>query len=140
MNKKLINIVNCAFHYHEPLDRDGWVHNDNTNKLKLKNNKNNYENILINPLGINIKKDEIKTKNHISCRRAIAVIYYFGRNKIDGGGTGLFEKEDSIAPIKIIEPVNNRILIFEISDKSFHAFRKNYSNRASLIQFLFTKD
>jgi hypothetical protein len=62
--------------------------------------------------------------------RAIAMIYYVGNAPWapgDGGVTGLyFGPNDPVdRPAKVVPPINNSLLTFECTPKSFHSFISN---------------
>ena len=72
--------------------------------------------------------------------RSIALIVYLGNDAVtdaDGGGTGLYAPR-GVAPAKVVAPQPNRLLAFQISPKSFHAFQTNATERNSITQWFHT--
>lgn len=71
--------------------------------------------------------------------RAVAFIYYFGRDEYhagSGGETGLGITDDEtgeVSLLRAVEPVPNRLLAFEISLQSHHKFMTNFSAERNTI-------
>jgi hypothetical protein len=71
----------------------------------------------------------------------VACLYYFnnpplGSPPVGGGETALYESAGG-GPAKLVEPFNNRLLAFEISPRSWHAFVSNVgSPRNALAMWL----
>lgn len=71
--------------------------------------------------------------------RAVAFIYYFGReeHRAGGGGeTGLGLREAEAGEVSLfraVEPVPNRLLAFEISEQSHHKFMTNRETERNTI-------
>jgi hypothetical protein len=124
--------VSAAFHFHPPQNETGWVHNDYSQKTGFASTQMLHNGVIPAP-----RFGDVSTLD-ISEKRAVALIYYFGNEltERDGGGTGLYESITSQEPVKVIEPVNNRLLLFSVSPKSFHAFQKNLKGRKSLVMWL----
>lgn len=74
--------------------------------------------------------------------RAASMIYFAGNGTWcdgDGGGTGLYRsgKDPVDEPEAVIPPVNNSLVLFEITPHSFHSFITNTAKeRNSVITFL----
>lgn len=119
-----------AYHYHPPHNRTGFVHSDFSSKMfspvdRLRN-------------GVIFRDREgPQTVPTFKEQRTIALIYYLGNDdwkEGDGGETGLYVSETS-TPATLVAPKNNRLLAFEISPKSFHAFQENKTVRTSIVQW-----
>lgn len=130
-NRPTSTVVTPAFHFHQPHDKTGWVHNDYTKK--------NFSStgVLYNGVIPHARYGSTQ-KVDITESRAIAVIYYFGSTTENplGGGTGLYESVKSKDPAKVVAPLNNRILAFSVSPKSYHAFQTNKADRKSIVMWL----
>lgn len=75
--------------------------------------------------------------------RAIAIVYFLNNKpwqKSGGGEISLYHKKEDNEPSVAIAPINNRLLIFEATPHSFHAFKKNLIHeRNCIIQWIFEK-
>lgn len=122
--------TSLAYHYHPPGDRTGFVHNDFTSK------EFSWADRLSN--GIVFREREKKgLPGEFTQRRTIALIYYLGNDQWregDGGETGLYRSAGEM-PELLVSPKNNRLLAFEISPKSLHAFQSNKTPRMSIVQW-----
>lgn len=138
-NKPTTFGTNMAFHHHPPHDATGWVHNDYATHI--------FPQKLVLPNGVHASagenisggvESERLTKNAIKQKRTIALIYYFNDtpwNDGDGGETGLYASRNEKDLVKKIAPRNNRLLAFDVSPKSFHAFQENKFERNSIVQW-----
>lgn len=116
-----------AFHHHSPGDRTGFVHHDYTDKNFVSSSRMPNGVIPVNN----------KNKGDVVSRRIIALIYFLnndGWKDGDGGETGLYS-EDKKTLLKKVAPLNNRLLAFQISHNSMHAFQQNKKNRNSFVQW-----
>lgn len=127
--------TNVAFHYHPPGDKTGFVHHDYV--LKAFSPAERLSNGVIPYVH---KEDGSELLRE---RRIIALIYYLGNTaewkKGDGGETGLYRSRKE-GPMKLIEPRNNRLLAFKLSESSLHAFQHNTTPRASIVQWFHSDD
>ncbi len=130
-NRPTSTVITPAFHFHFPNDKTGWVHNDYTKK-GFSSTRVLYNGIIPHARYGSTQKIDITET------RAIAVVYYFGGSvdKPVGGGTGLYEYVKSKDPVKVVEPLDNRILAFSVSPKSYHAFQTNTADRKSIVMWL----
>jgi Rps23 Pro-64 3,4-dihydroxylase Tpa1-like proline 4-hydroxylase len=64
--------------------------------------------------------------------RSIAMLYYLNNTSIESGGTGIYDGYAGNL-LKNIEPVNNRLFLFEINHKSFHTFMGADFNRSAIV-------
>lgn len=123
--------TSLAYHFHPPGNRTGFVHNDLASKR--------FSEVDRLKTGI-IYRDrpepgDIPTFKE---KRIIALIYYLGNapwRPGDGGETGLYIRKDDPSPVALIEPKNNRLLAFQISPNSYHAFQQNVTPRSSIVQW-----
>ena len=68
----------------------------------------------------------------------MAILFFLetdGWKEGDGGETGLYSA-DGKTLLKKVAPLNNRLLAFQISPLSMHAFQKNNTERNSVVQWL----
>ena len=121
-----------AFHYHPSNNRTGFIHNDYASKKFMSSNK--LPNGVIAGEVATYKKDDSRI---YTSTRIISLLYYLNNDSWkegDGGETGLYLTKEG-SPVKLIEPVNNRLFAFQISPRSFHAFQKNLKPRSSIVQW-----
>ncbi len=120
---KLNNNMIAEFHHHKINSASGYIHNDyDVSSFKREPLPN----------GINPHKHQIAYRGRTEgadmyCVRSIAMLYYFNNPKWEEGGeTALYESwEKESKPVLKVAPINNRLLAFEISPKSFHSFLQN---------------
>jgi hypothetical protein len=109
--------VSCYIHHHPAGSANGSVHNDLNPGPEAPNSGRGESQLLRAPL-------ESQTV------RTIAMIYYVGNEPWApgyGGATGLyFGQNDAVDdPAKVVPPINNCLLVFECTPKSFHSFISN---------------
>lgn len=134
--------TNFAFHHHPKGDRTGWVHNDYAtyffpHKLVLSNGVNATKD---KEGDVQLTRAESQVKS-LKQKRAIAIIYYFNNpewKEGDGGETGIYSSKESSSLVKNIAPINNRILAFDVSPESYHAFQENLKERNTFVQWFHT--
>lgn len=127
--------TSLAFHHHPAGDRTGFVHHDYAMRYFSLRNR------LSNGMIYREQRNNSADQTIFGHMRSIALLFYLGNEEWkegDGGGTGLYANKGT-APVKIIEPVNNRLLAFQISPRSFHAFQTNRTSRASIVQWFHTE-
>ena len=128
-----------ALHHHLPSSKDGWVHND----YSLCSFSDDYLQNGINPWYHQCTyedSDPFKQPNTRKVMRSVTLIYYLN-NDCDGkygGETGLFSDEHTLA--EKVAPKNNRLMAFEVSPHSFHAFQANTKYPRSTITQWFHAD
>jgi len=136
-NLNLTKNMIAEFHHHPPNSAGGYIHNDyDISSFKREPLAN----------GINAHTHQIDYRGRtpgadIYCVRSIAILYYFNNHKwqeSDGGETALYtDYKKGSEPVIKVAPHNNRMLAFEISPKSFHAFLNNKKNvRNSMVQWM----
>jgi len=125
--------TSLAYHYHLAGDRTGFVHHDFAEKWFSPSDR------LTNGI---IFRDTGYTKLPGAAltfpeTRRIALIYYLNNRPWEadsGGETGLYQSKNG--PLaKLVAPQNNRLLAFQISHHSFHAFQTNLQPRPSIVQW-----
>jgi len=116
-----------AFHHHPPGNRTGFVHHDNVDKHFSPARR----------LANGVMYGEGPETDPIVAHRKIALLYFLGSDawqEGDGGETGLYSA-DGKTLVKNVPPINNRLLAFQISEKSMHAFQENSKDRDSIVQW-----
>lgn len=115
-----------AFHHHPAGDRTGFVHHDSADKP--------FSLQMELPNGV-IYGDGAPPR--YASRRKIALLYFLnndGWREGDGGEIGLYAA-DGKSLTKKVAPLNNRLLAFQISPASMHAFQGNVRERNSIVQW-----
>ncbi len=115
-----------AFHHHPVGDRTGFVHNDDvdmsfSSRMMLQN-------------GVIYEEEN---PSDIKRRRILSILLYLNNDdwkEGDGGGTGIYAK-DKKTLLKVVNPKNNRLFVFQTGPDSNHAFQTNKTPRSSLIQW-----
>jgi len=125
--------IMSVLHHHKINSESGWVHND-YGKFAFKNapmsnllNQWNFNSIYQGG-GKHGNLIDIEHQESVSfTRRSIALIYYMGKDtwrEGDGGETAFFDASGKTL-VKRVEPINNRLLAFQISPLSYHAYQTN---------------
>lgn len=120
--------TSVAFHHHPPGNRTGFVHHDNADKR--------FSPVRRLPNGV--LYGEGRETDPLVRRRKIAFIYFLandGWQEGDGGEIGLYSPDGKTLITKVA-PINNRLLTFQISPISQHAFQENKRERNSVVQWL----
>lgn len=133
--------TNAVFHYHKVGSQNGWPHCD-FSWGAFKND----------PLsnGVNAwyhqgphTTDPPAEPGFFHSIRSVAVLYYINNkpwHEGDGGETGLYAGKDLGSLVTKVAPINNRLLLFEVSPDSYHSFLSNVANeRNSVVQWAFEK-
>lgn len=133
--------TNFALHHHPAGDRTGWVHHDyatytfphrhvlSNGVTGTQGEDDNGNQKLISP-GVGEKK--------LKQKRTIAILFYLNNpewKEGDGGETGLYTSKDKSSLVKKIAPINNRLLAFDVSPESYHAFQQNFKERNVFVQW-----
>lgn len=122
------NYISTTLHYHTAGNPSGWPHSDFQRVY--------FDEKDLLPSGMRFQSDSSASASSLTTARGIGVIYYCC-NKLDdedGGGTFLY-KNPKEQPFATVAPRNNRLLIFEISPESFHAFEGNKKDRLAFVQW-----
>lgn len=126
--------TSVAMHHHPAGNKTGFVHSDYASKKFLISNKLNN-----GVIPYEMEKDD-KNVNLITGIRIISIIYYLNNDDWqwgDGGETAFYKTKDGVT-LKLVEPINNRLLAFQISPTSLHAFQENFKPRSSIVQWFHT--
>jgi hypothetical protein len=132
--------IGGALHHHEPGSRDGYIHHDlctgwfvdhgDPEQITLPNcDMCSY---CYGPTPANAGVPVRETV------RGVAIIYYLNNADWapgDGGETGLYRRAtDALDQAAVnVPPINNSLLAFECTPRSFHTFRTNRQARDSVI-------
>ena len=135
--------VTGGFHHHLRGSRSGQIHNDlnpgwfvdaqEPGKLNLsRNDLCDYSTGEVHGTGYHV---------HESVRALAVLIYLHNQDwqEDDGGETGLYASSSQPvdSPTKAVAPVNNTLMVFECSPKSYHSFIANRKGpRNSIIMWL----
>ena len=139
---ELNQYIAYTLHYHkgspENPSKDGWPHTD----LNIVSVVNDYNTNLrlTSSGGCNYADNTFdRQPDTKKCIRSIALLYYFNNKspleENDGGGTNIFSDYDSNSLIQEIKPINNRVFAFEVSPKSYHAFKGAKFDRSAIVQW-----
>lgn len=123
--------TSMAYHFHPKGDKTGFVHHDYASKVFVEEDR------ISNGVVYRARESAGRTKSYSKERRIISLLYYLGNDdwkEGDGGETGLYASKEG-SPVKLVAPKNNRMLAFQISPKSFHAFQQNNTPRSSIVQW-----
>lgn len=135
--------VHGSFHHHKEESLSGHVHSDyalvNFLKSQMLNGLHPFT-----ALGGTLmsRGQRVNVPNVVQVARSVALIYYFGNPEWragDGGETGLWEQNSGQPKIKV-EPIDNRLLVFEVSPKSYHAFISNRRGERNTIILWYHSD
>jgi 2OG-Fe(II) oxygenase superfamily len=135
--------VTGGFHHHRSGSESGQIHNDlnpgwfvdtqDPGKVNLsRNDLCDYSSGKVHGTGYQVHESV----------RALAVLMYLHNpswHEDDGGETGLYRNssQPTDAPTKMVPPLNNTLLIFECTPRSYHSFLPNKNGpRNSLIMWL----
>jgi hypothetical protein len=137
--------INGALHYHETGSKDGFIHQDFSACWFVNRPRADGINVTDSSL-CDYRTGAVSGPGVLPRERvrAVAMLYYLNNPPWasgDGGETGLYRsREDAIdRPAATIPPLNNSMLIFECSPRSFHSFRSNRRNpRSSIVMWLHT--
>lgn len=129
-NQPTSQTTSLSLHFHPPGDRTGFVHSDFATRSFHPND--------LTPNGVIFRERPASDAPPLfKERRIISLIFYLGNDAWapgDGGETGLYASEDG-APLVLVEPKANRLVAFQISPRSFHAFQQNRTPRSSIVQW-----
>jgi hypothetical protein len=111
--------VSPSAHFHKPPSRDGFIHRD-YNIVSFKDQQAEF----VTTGGASYTDDTNENPDSTKVLRSIALLYYLNNDdhiNCSGGGTAIYESYSG-GHIKTIEPKNNRLFIFEMTDNSYHGF------------------
>lgn len=122
-----------AIHLHKTPSKNGFVHRD----LSICSFATTNADIATPNCIYEDDSQDLQPNTDKLCR-SVALLYYFNHptnlTENDGGGTGIYEDLDGTLS-KSILPINNRLFIFEISRKSYHAYIGANFNRSCFISW-----
>ena len=124
------------FHLHLPGGKDGWIHTDEMENIVVEGVRAPG---MLNSWYHNSPYNDTKLPDIVGAKKvtkALTFIYYLANTKdLVGGETILYDQNQQ--EVKRIEPKNNRMLVFEINDISYHAYANNPSGyRKTITQWL----
>lgn len=140
--------VTATLHHHEPGSQSGWPHNDLNpawfagpppapDEIRLEHTGGVALHTGERPAGVTARESV----------RAVSLLFYLGNppwEPGDGGETGLFADVASArgGPAVAVPPINNSMVFFECTPRSWHAFVSNRTRpRNSIVMWLHrTKD
>lgn len=125
--------TSMAFHHHPPGDSTGFVHHDFSNKYFSERARLPT---LVIPYSEKETEGELPPSVFIE-KRVIALLLYLANPpwyEGDGGETALYAA-DKETIVRKVPPVNNRLLAFSLSERSFHAFQENKLPRNCIVQW-----
>jgi hypothetical protein len=133
------NDVNGALHCHATGSRDGFIHKDLSSCWFVDNPRADGVNVSDNAV-CNYRTGKTSAAGTVARERvrAVAMIFYLGNalwSVGDGGETGLYRsRHDAVGrPAATVPPVNNSMLVFECTPRSYHSFINNRRNPRSSI-------
>lgn len=133
----LSNDTILAYHHHEKSAEDNYIHNDFTDGHFIDDPLPNG----INPWYFQCTHSAPPADQESRAMpRALAALYYLNDSwkPSDGGETALFSANNHAALERKIEPINNRLFVFEITPTSWHSYLKNAApSRNSVAQWFF---
>ena len=135
--------VNASLHHHEPGSQSGWPHNDLNpawfagpppapDQIRLEHTDGVALHTGEGPAGVTARENV----------RAVSLLFYLGNPPWelgDGGETGLFADVASArgGPAVAVPPINNSMVFFECTPRSWHAFVSNRTKpRNSIVMWL----
>jgi hypothetical protein len=138
--KKVSNVddlstdVAATMHHNTPTEKDKYIHSDFSVVLSRDDytTETFLKNIdLDNDYKVNFFLTDNKSYNkneYSQLKRKLTAIYYFDNESEDmGGETGIFVKDKNLKDYTEVDAVkckNNRLLIFENNEHSFHNYKK----------------
>ncbi|OGC87992.1 hypothetical protein A2419_00805 [Candidatus Adlerbacteria bacterium RIFOXYC1_FULL_48_26] len=136
-DRPLSNDTILSYHHHDKSVDDNYIHNDFTEGYFVDAPLPNG----INPWHFQCTHSAPPaTEQSRAMPRALAAIYYLNDSwqLSDGGETAFFSANNHTALERKIEPVNNKLLVFEITPTSWHSYLKSAApSRNSVAQWFF---
>ena len=135
--------VGGALHHHEPGSDDGYLHSDFCTGWFVDDGRRGE--IVVADVGrCHYCYGSTAAGSNVVARetmRAIAILYYLNNPEWspgDGGETGLYRAETDRVDQAVVSvpPINNSLVAFECSPRSFHTFRTNRQPRNSVVMWL----
>ncbi|AHH22300.1 hypothetical protein NONO_c75450 [Nocardia nova SH22a] len=132
--------VEGSLHHHAPGSPRGWLHHD-LSPAWFRETAPAAGEVGLPFDGINVKTGErpagVPARELV---RAVAVLFYLGNGPWqpgDGGETGLFTDGTAPAPAVVVPPLDNSMIVFECTPRSWHTFLgANTGPRNSVVMWL----
>jgi hypothetical protein len=123
--------VSGGLHHHAPGSAPGLIHTD-LNPAWFVEYESADGMIVVDHKAVRyvtgeIRRPGVQPRGFI---RAIAVLYYLANppwRPGEGGETGLYDSSDAALdrPVATVPPINNSMIVFEVTPQSYHAFLTN---------------
>jgi hypothetical protein len=129
---KTTKFIAPSAHFHKPPSEDGFIHRD-YNIVSFLDREGEF----VDSGGVAYTDDTKQNPNTTKVIRSIALLYYLDNEdslNCTGGGTGIYESINGDL-IKSIEPKNNRLFIFEITNNSYHGFIGANFSRSCIVSW-----
>jgi hypothetical protein len=135
--------INATLHHHDPGSAGGWPHNDLNPSTFAGPPPGPDEVRLGGDGGVGVVSgDRPEGTPAREVIRAVSLLFYLGNPEWesgDGGETGLFNDIATAAagPARAVPPINNSLVMFECTPRSWHAFVSNrVKPRNSVVMWL----
>ncbi len=120
--------VNGGLHHHEPASEDGSIHNDlNPGWFVTAPRADGVNPSRLDACNYNYGRTRKPGAMAVERTRAVAMIFFLNNGAWtdgDGGECGLYAAGGS-TPIERVAPLDNSILVFECTPRSYHRFLSN---------------
>jgi hypothetical protein len=135
--------INAGIHHHPVGSARGFIHND-LNPVYFDRDPGRGEVVMPDPSRVSYTVGTVAAAGAQAREvvRCTALIYYVANpawHVGDGGETGLYNSvsKDARCPDGRVPPINNSMLLFNCSPRSFHSFMHNWrSERNSIVMWL----
>lgn len=132
--------VEGSIHHHSPDSPAGWPHND-LNPAWFAGPAPGPDEVRLPDPSVNTKtgakSDGVTARETV---RAVALLFYLGNpgwQPGDGGETGLYANIADPAPTLAVPPLDNSMVIFECTPRSWHTYLGyNRASRSSIVMWL----
>lgn len=134
--------VFAGAHHHAPGSADGFVHNDLNPVWFVRSAHGETRTPEPERCAYKDGAGPLADAEKIEVVRGVAVLFFLlndGWRRGDGGELGLYRGPAAAAdrPDAVVPPVNNSLVAFECTPRSYHAFRRNVrSSRTSIIMWV----
>jgi hypothetical protein len=134
--------VNAALHHHDPGSASGWPHNDLNPSWFAGPPPQPDEVRLENSDGVGVITGEHSPGLELrEVIRGVSLLFYLGNPEWepgDGGETGLFTDVATAGrgPAVAVPPINNSMVFFECTPRTWHTFIGNRKPRNAVVMWL----
>lgn len=127
-----------TFHHHLPNPEDNYIHNDYVYEFFADEPLENG----VNPWYYQCDKHQPSEKGRPVVRGATSIFYLNNDLQTgEGGETAIFSANDPTKLVRKVEPVNNRLLAFDITPRSFHTYQRcSMPERNSFAQWYYVSE